>query len=40
MWVISKQLEAQNIKYYHQQESAINDGGIALGQIRSAQEIS
>ncbi len=36
----SKQLEAQNIKYYHQQESAINDGGIALGQIRSAQEIS
>ena len=29
-------IEAQNIKYYHQQESAINDGGIALGQIRSA----
>jgi len=30
--LICKKLENENIKYYHQQETAINDGGIALGQ--------
>ncbi|SMP89079.1 hypothetical protein SAMN06314019_10625 [Epsilonproteobacteria bacterium SCGC AD-311-C15] len=30
--LVSKKLESENIKYYHQQQTAINDGGIALGQ--------
>ena len=30
--LVIKNLEKDNIKYYFQQETAINDGGIALGQ--------
>ena len=30
--LIIKELKKENIKYFHQQETAINDGGIALGQ--------
>ena len=30
--LIESKLEIENIKYHHQQETAINDGGIALGQ--------
>ncbi|WP_373003532.1 carbamoyltransferase HypF [Sulfurimonas sp.] len=30
--LVSSGLEKENIKYYHQRETAINDGGIALGQ--------
>ena len=28
-----KELEKQNIKYYYQKQTSINDGGISLGQI-------
>ena len=31
--LIELQLESKKIKYYHQEMTAINDGGIALGQI-------
>jgi len=31
--LIESKLENENIKYYSQQETAINDGGIALGQV-------
>lgn len=30
--LVSKKLNEENIRYFHQQETAINDGGIALGQ--------
>ncbi|MBL6973260.1 MAG: hypothetical protein ISR67_02615 [Sulfurimonas sp.] len=33
--LIKYALENENVKYHHQQESAINDGGIALGQAYS-----
>jgi len=31
--LIIKRLNSENIKYYYQQKTSINDGGIALGQI-------
>ncbi len=30
--LVASKLEEENIKHYYQQETAINDGGIALGQ--------
>ena len=30
--IIIKELKKEKIGYYHQQQTAINDGGIALGQ--------
>ncbi|MDA3908657.1 MAG: carbamoyltransferase HypF [Sulfurimonas sp.] len=30
--LVASGLDKENIKYYHQQETCINDGGIALGQ--------
>lgn len=31
--LIIKEFEQKNIKYFHQQTTPINDGGISLGQI-------
>jgi len=31
--LVTAQLEKEKIRYYYQQETAINDGGIALGQV-------
>ena len=31
--LIIKELRRENIKYYYQQNTPINDGGIALGQL-------
>ncbi len=30
--LVASELDRENIKYYYQQDTAINDGGIALGQ--------
>lgn len=31
--LVASELKKENIKYYHQQSTPINDGGIALGQL-------